>query len=183
MLGMCKWKGVQKGGHHSRTLVPTIHIIIRTSDRLFLNEKSDFLHNHWSSQYLGGCPPFAPLFSNFRFWKILNLKFYQNQKSTSYHIWFQIYSLIKSKNHIFRWNRWIWGSDWKSIIDQNRWFSSIINKNLDRLIFRCRDDINFIFGAKYSWGNVFYDLRKFEKWRQKGGCYEATNIPFVAKLM
>ena len=74
MLGMCKWKGVQKGGHekggqkgghHSRTLVQTIHIIIRTSDRRFLNEKSDFLRNRWSSQYLGGCPPFAPPFFKF----------------------------------------------------------------------------------------------------------------------
>ena len=114
-------------------------------------------------------PPFPPLFSNFQFWKILNLKFYQNQKSTSYHIWFQIYSLIKSKNRIFRWNRRIWGSDWKSIIDQNRWFSSIINKHLGRLIFRSRDDINFIFGAKYSWGNVFYDLEKIWKVEAKGG--------------
>ena len=114
-------------------------------------------------------PPLPPLFSNFPFWKILNLKFYQNQKSTSYHIWFQIYSLIKSKNHIFRWNRWIWGSDWKSIIDQNPWFSSIITKNLDWLIFRSRDDIKFIVGAKYSWGNIFYDLKKIEKWGQKGG--------------
>ena len=45
-------------------------------------------------------PPFAPPFWNFDFSKIWNLKINQNQKSTSYDIWFWIYSIMKSKTTI-----------------------------------------------------------------------------------
>ena len=96
MLETCRWKGVQKGGHekwggrrghHSRTLVPTIHSIIRASDKRFLGKKSDFLHNCRSVSYAGTCPPLCPpFFQNFNFQKFEISKFtrIKNQLHTTF---------------------------------------------------------------------------------------------------
>ena len=69
ILEVWKLKGGQKGGQCSGTLIPTIYSTIRDSDCDFGRHICIFCRNyHWIS-YLDTCPPFAPPFSKFWFFK------------------------------------------------------------------------------------------------------------------
>ena len=62
-------KGVQKGGHHFRMLVPTICTMIRSSGGCFRGQICIFLSSHCVNSNIIGCPPFALPFSSFHFLK------------------------------------------------------------------------------------------------------------------
>ena len=64
-------KGVQKGGHHSRMLVPIIYTMIRGSGGCFRSQICIFWSSHCVNSNIIGCTPFAPPFSSFHFLKNL----------------------------------------------------------------------------------------------------------------
>ena len=62
ILGVCIWKGGQKGGQHSWPSVLTQYIIIRSWERHFWGKILNFWHNCYFKSDVDICPPFAPPF-------------------------------------------------------------------------------------------------------------------------
>ena len=73
-------KGVQKGGHHFRMLVPTICTMIRSSGGCFRGQICIFWSSHCVNSNIIGCPPFAPPFSSFHFLKNLQPQIFPESK-------------------------------------------------------------------------------------------------------
>ena len=73
-------KGVQKGGHHSRMLVPIIYTMIRCSDACFRGQICIFWYSHYVNSSIIICPPFASPFSSFHFLKNLQPQIFPESK-------------------------------------------------------------------------------------------------------
>ena len=73
-------KGMQKGGHHFRMLVPTICTMIRSSGGCFRGQICIFWSSHCVNSNIIGCPPFAPPFSSFHFLKNLQPQIFPESK-------------------------------------------------------------------------------------------------------
>ena len=122
-------KGMQKGGHHFRMLVPIIYTMIRGSDGCFRGQICIFWHSHCVSSHIATRPPFAPPFSSFRFMKNIRCQIFPESKMKFVRLLGQDIQRFELQKLIFCEKMADKCQKWDLIVKENHRFCLTINSN------------------------------------------------------